>query len=287
MTVEGKRVAVVAPAGVPDMDNLAQAICLLESWGFSVSVGAHVADRFRYLAGSHQHRTSDLLAALMDPAVDIIWIARAGYGCAHVLSALPKTVPCEKTVIGFSDATALVYALRQIPGIGVIHGPTLNGLATKVDDMSRRSVLDTLTGVTPAPLPLERLHGPADSIRGPLVGGNLTVLASTAGSRWQPHFRDSIVVLEDVTELAYRIDRSAMTLRHAGILDGARAIVLGEFVRCPLPAGADYSLADVLLDVLAPLGVPIYGGFPVGHGERNLSWVVGRPVEIHEGVLLR
>ncbi|WP_027805121.1 LD-carboxypeptidase [Paraburkholderia caledonica] len=287
MTVEGKRVAVVAPAGVPDMNNLAQAICLLESWGLSVSVGAHVADRFRYLAGSHQHRISDLLAALMDPAVDIIWIARAGYGCAHVLSSLPATVPCEKTVIGFSDATALFYALRQIPGISVIHGPTLNGLATKVDEMSRRNVLDTLTGVTPAPLPLERLRGPADSISGPLVGGNLTVLASTAGSRWQPDFRDSIVVLEDVTELAYRIDRSAMTLRHAGILDGARAIVLGEFVRCPLPAGADYSLADVLLDVLAPLGVPIYGGFPVGHGERNLSWVVGRPVEIREGMLLR
>ena len=71
------------------------------------------------------------------------------------------------------------------------------------------------------------------------------------------------------------------------MLAGARAIVIGEFVRCPLPAGADYSLADVLLDVLAPLGIPIYGGFPVGHGERNLSWVVGRQVEIREGVLLR
>ncbi|MGY6164003.1 hypothetical protein [Paraburkholderia strydomiana] len=82
-------------------------------------------------------------------------------------------------------------------------------------------------------------------------------------SRGQPHFRDSIVVLEDVTELACRIDRSIMTLRHAGILDRARAIVLGEFVRCPLPAGVDYSLADVLLDVLAPLGVPIYGGLPL------------------------
>ncbi|MDP9651004.1 S66 peptidase family protein [Paraburkholderia caledonica] len=287
MTVEGKRVAAVAPAGIPDIDNLAQAVSLLGSWGLSVSVGAHVADRFRYLAGSRQHRTGDLLAALSDPAIDIVWIARAGYGCAHVLSQLPTTVPCEKTVIGFSDATALFYALREIPGIRVIHGPTLNGLATKVDDVSRRSVFDTLAGVTPAPLQLERLHGPADAIKGPLVGGNLTVLASTAGSRWQPYFRDSIVVLEDVTELAYRIDRSIMTLRHAGILDGARAIVLGEFVRCPLPAGADYSLADVLLDVLAPLGVPIYRGLAVGHGERNLSWVVGRPAEIRDSVLLR
>ncbi|TCK84218.1 LD-carboxypeptidase [Paraburkholderia sp. BL9I2N2] len=112
MTVEGKRVAVVAPAGVPDMDNLAQAICLLESWGLSVSVGAHVADRFRYLAGSHQHRTSDLLAALMDPAVDIISIARAGYGCAHVLSSLPTTVPCEKTV---ASGTLQSFGNEQMP----------------------------------------------------------------------------------------------------------------------------------------------------------------------------
>jgi muramoyltetrapeptide carboxypeptidase len=167
--VQGKRVAVVAPAGIPDMDNLAQAVPLLVSWGFPVSLGVHVADRFRYLAGSHLHRTVDMLAALSDPAVDIVCIARAGYGCAHVLPALPSSVPCEKTVIGFSDATARFYALRQIPGIGVIHGPTLNGLATKVDDVSRRSVLDALTGGTPVPLPLERLHGPADSIEAPLV----------------------------------------------------------------------------------------------------------------------
>ncbi|MBR8041989.1 LD-carboxypeptidase [Burkholderia cenocepacia] len=287
MIEQGKRVAVVAPAGIPDRDNLARAVSLLESWGFFVSVGAHVTDRFRYLAGSHQDRIDDLLAALSDPAVDIVWIARGGYGSTHVLPALPTTVPRKKTVIGFSDATALFCALKQIPGIDVIHGPTLNGLATKVDEESRLSVLGALTGVSPTPLPLERLHGPADPIGGPLVGGNLTVLASMAGSRWEPRFRDSIVVLEDVTELAYRIDRSIMTMRHAGILDGARAIVLGDFVRCSLPAGANYLLTDALLDVLAPLGAPIYGGLPVGHGQRNLSWVIGRPAEIRGGILFR
>ncbi|MDR7006228.1 LD-carboxypeptidase [Paraburkholderia strydomiana] len=72
---------------------------------------------------------------MSDPATDIVWIARAGYGCAHVLPALPAKVPCEKSVIGFSDATALSYAFLQVPGICVIHGPMLNGLAAKVDDL--------------------------------------------------------------------------------------------------------------------------------------------------------
>jgi muramoyltetrapeptide carboxypeptidase len=305
VTVQGKTVAVVAPAGIPDMDNIAQAVTLLESWGLRVSVGAHVAERFRYFAGPHAHRIGELVSALSDPAIDIVWIARAGYGCTHALPSLPASVPASqpasqpasksgsqpapvpagKTVIGFSDVTALFCALRDMPGIRLIHGPTLNGLATKIDDLSRQSVLDALNGVAPPPLTLEHLHGPTDAVEGPMAGGNITVLASMAGSPWQPRFRDAIVVLEDVTELAYRLDRSIMTLRHSGMLDGARAIVLGEFVRCPLPPNADYTLNDVLLDVLGPLGIPVYGGFPVGHGERNLSWVIGQPAMIRDGKL--
>ncbi|WP_118182846.1 S66 peptidase family protein [Paraburkholderia phosphatilytica] len=285
MTLQGKTVAVVAPAGIPNMDNIAQAVALLESWGLRVTLGAHVAERFRHLAGPLEHRAGDLAAALADPAVDIVWIARAGYGCAHVLPSLPDAIPPGKTVIGFSDVTALFCALRHVPGIRLIHGPTLNSLAAQVDDLSRQSVHDALTGAARAPIALDLLHGPADAVEGPIAGGNITVLASMGGSRWQPQFRDAIVVLEDVTELAYRLDRSIMTLRHASMLDGARAIVLGEFVRCPVPPGADYTLNDVLLDVLGPLGLPVYGGLPVGHGDRNLSWVYGQHAAIRDGAL--
>lgn len=285
MHLNGKTVAIVAPAGIPDMNNIARSVELLESWGLKVVMGQHVADRFRYLAARHEDRSADLGWALGDPSIDIVWIARAGYGCVHCLAALPASVPCAKTVIGFSDVTALFCALQSMPNVRLIHGPTLNSLAVKVDDATRASVLQTLLGKRPEPLTLRRLHGSAEPVEGRMGGGNLTVLASLAGTRWQSRWNDGIVLLEDVTELAYRIDRSVTQLKESGSFDGVRAFVLGEFIRCDLPAGADFTLETLLVDLLSPFGVPILAGYPAGHGARNLSWEYGARVSIESDVL--
>ena len=288
MKLEGKTVAVVAPAGVPDMEHVERSIALLESWGLRVQVGAHVRDRYRYHAGRHEDRAADLHRALTDPAVDIVWVARGGYGSVYCLRAVPDTVPCAKTVVGFSDATALFGALHGMPDVRVIHGPTLNGLATKHDDASRASVLSELREERAAPVPLQRLDAhDARRVEGHLAGGNITVLASLAGTPWQARCDGAIVLLEDVTELAYRIDRSIMQLREAGVFDGARAFVLGDFIRCPLPANADFTLHEMLVDLLQPYGVPIYAGFPIGHGTRNHAWTYGAKAALENDQLVR
>ncbi|WP_109476498.1 LD-carboxypeptidase [Paraburkholderia sp. C35] len=289
MTLEGKTVAVVAPAGVPDMEHVEQSIALLESWGLRVQVGAHVRDRFRYHAGKHEDRAADLHRALTDPDVDIVWVARGGYGSIYTLRAVPEAVPCEKTLVGFSDATALFGALHGMPDVRVIHGPTLNGLAIKHDDASRASVLAELRGERAAPVALQRLHDSSDTrrVEGHLAGGNITVMASLAGTQWQARCDGAIVLLEDVTELAYRIDRSIMQLREAGVFDGARAFVLGDFIRCPLPQNADFTLHDMLVDLLKPYNVPIYAGFPIGHGTQNHAWTYGAPAALEGDQLVR
>lgn len=289
MKLDGQTVAVVAPAGVPDMEHVERSIALLESWGLRVQVGAHVRDRHRYHAGKHEDRAADLHRALTDPSVDIVWVARGGYGSVYCLRAVPESVPCRKTVVGFSDATALFGALHGMPDVRVIHGPTLNGLATKHDDASRDSMLAELREERAAPVPLQLLfdaQAPA-RVEGSLAGGNITVLASLAGTPWQARCDGAIVLLEDVTELAYRIDRSLMQLREAGVFDGARAFVLGDFIRCPLPENADYTLNDMLVDVLKPLGVPIYAGFPIGHGTRNHAWTYGANAVLEGNQLVR
>ena len=288
MKLDGKTVAVVAPAGVPDMTHVEQSIALLESWGLRVEVGAHVRDRYRYHAGKHEDRAADLHRALTEPSVDIVWIARGGYGSIHCLRAVPDAVPCAKTVVGFSDATALFSALHGMPNVRVIHGPTLNGLATKHDDASRDSVLAELREVRAAPVPLQRLHGSdTQRVEGHLAGGNITVLASLAGTQWQARCEGAIVLLEDVTELAYRIDRSIMQLREAGVFDGAHAFVLGDFIGCPLPDNADFTLHEMLADLLKPYGVPIYAGFPIGHGARNHAWTYGAHAALERDQLVR
>lgn len=286
MHLKGRTVGVIAPAGVPDMTNVARGIALLESWGLEVRVGAHVTKRFRTFAGTHEERRADLVWALTDPSIDIVWVARGGYGCVHCLPAIPAALPREKTVIGFSDATSLFCAMNRMDTARLIHGPSLGSLAAHVDDASRQSVLTALTdGVAPA-ISLTHLHGPRAPVNGRLHGGNITTLASVAGTRWQADCRDAIVLLEDITELGYRLDRSMMLLKESGTFDGARAFVFGEFVRCPLPEGADYTLHDIMVDLLAPYGVPIFAGMPIGHAAQNVAWTYGAPARIAENQLL-
>ncbi|CAB3761367.1 S66 peptidase family protein [Paraburkholderia solisilvae] len=283
MHLKGKTVGVIAPAGVPDHDDVARGIALLESWGLEVRVGAHIRERFRYFAGTHDARQADLAWALTDPSIDIVWIARGGYGCVHCLPALPQALPRPKTVIGFSDATSLFCAMQHMPGARLIHGPSLGSLAAHVDDASRQSVLIALTDSVAPAITLQHLHGARAPVSGRLHGGNITTLASMAGTRWQADCRDAIVLLEDITELAYRLDRSITLLKESGTFDGARAFVLGEFVRCALPADADYTLHDIFVDLLAPYGVPVFAGAPIGHAARNVAWTYGAPVRLeHE-----
>ncbi|MFC0400685.1 S66 peptidase family protein [Paraburkholderia rhizosphaerae] len=285
MHLKGKTVGVIAPAGVPDRDNVARGIALLESWGLEVRVGAHVTDRFRYFAGTHENRRADLAWALTDPSIDIVWIARGGYGCVHCLPAIPATLPRAKTVIGFSDATSLFCAMHGMRDARLIHGPSLGSLAAHVDDASRQSVLTALSGGVAPAIALQRLHGPHHKVSGRLHGGNITTLASVAGTQWQADCTDAIVLLEDITELAYRLDRSITLLKESGTFDGARAFVLGEFVRCPLPENANYTLHDILVDLLAPFDVPIFAGLPVGHAAQNHAWTYGAHAHI-EGAQL-
>jgi muramoyltetrapeptide carboxypeptidase len=286
MHLQGRTVGVIAPAGVPDMNNVARGIALLERWGLEVRVGAHVTKRFRTFAGTHEERRADLAWALTDPSIDIVWVARGGYGCVHCLPAIPPALPREKTVIGFSDATSLFCAMSGMPKARLIHGPSLGSLAAHVDDASRQSVLTALTnGVAPA-IALNALYGPQAPVSGRLHGGNITTLASIAGTRWQADCRDAIVLLEDITELGYRLDRSITLLKESGSFDGARAFVFGEFVRCPVPEGADYTLHDIFVDLLAPYGVPILAGMPIGHAARNVAWTYGAPARVEDGLLL-
>ncbi|HVE06460.1 MAG TPA: LD-carboxypeptidase [Paraburkholderia sp.] len=286
MQLQEQTVGVIAPAGIPDMQRVAQGIDLLESWGATVRVGAHVRDTFRYLAGTHDARRADLLWALNDPSIDIVWVARGGYGCVHCLPALPDALPRAKTIVGFSDATSLFCGLERFANARRIHGPSLGSLAAHVDEASRQRVLSELSGAPLAPLALQRLAGSDAPVSGRLHGGNLTTLASVAGTRWQPDCRGAIVLLEDITELAYRLDRSLTLLIESGTFTGARAFVLGEFVRCPLPPNADFTLQQMLVDLLQPLGVPVFAGLPIGHGEQNYAWTYGAAARIENDQLL-
>ena len=285
MLPSGARVAVIAPAGIPTREELEAGVSLLKDWGYDVVEGRHLYARHRYNAGTVSERAADLAWALTDPAVDGVWLARGGYGCAHCLGHLPATMPTARVLVGCSDATALLTALHERGHTRLIHGPMLESLASRVDEETRQGIRGLLTGSEAPAIRVRQLCGPTGSVSGSLVGGNLTVLASMVGTPWAMRGTGAIVMLEDVGEAAYRLDRYVMQLLAGGVLAGARAIVLGEFTRCSVPKDASFTILDVMRDLLAPLGVPVFTGAEFAHGTRNLCWNYGATATVRDGVI--
>jgi len=283
MLKQNANIAVVAPAGIPNLKDVQAGITLVETWGYRVTPAPHIGDKHHFTAGTTDARTRDLVWALCAEDIDAVWLARGGYGCMQCLPHLPPRLPNTRPVIGCSDATALLTYLDKRRGGPLVHGPMLETMATRVDDATRTHMREMLAGATNAPIPAKHFTGPFHDVRARVVGGNLCVLASLAGTPWALDSKDAIVVLEDITEAPYRIDRLIMQLRQSGAFDGALAIALGDFVKCEPPAGADYTLHEVLREALEPLGIPVWSHLPTGHGSCNLAWRVGAMGELGIG----
>lgn len=302
MVTAGNRVLVMAPAGPFHAERCAAGMAWLAAEGFTAAFARPDGGvPVRYLGGTDVERLADLRAGLVGDGCDIAWYARGGYGTARVIEGVGScsAVDC-RIVVGFSDATILLnWLARQLRELGhgalAVHGPVVQTLAPAdlhgsapgvvcVDAASRTALLRLLRKGPATDFAIEHLCGPRHAVRGPVVGGNLSVLASACGTAWQVDVRDRIVLLEEVGEAPYRIDRMVRQLRQAGALAGVAAVVLGEFVGCA-PAGGEGSVRDVLADVLEPLDVPVWHGAPVGHGARNYAWVVGAEATVAAGRL--
>ncbi|MEU0519160.1 LD-carboxypeptidase [Streptosporangium sp. NPDC006007] len=269
----GDVVAVVAPCGPPDPPRLARGVQALEGMGLKVVVGARVFDRDRYLAGSDAGRAADLREAWCDPAVAGVLCARGGYGATRILGLLDweaMRAAGPKVLVGSSDVTALHRAFAVELGVASWFGP-MPACATISDPGGPESVTfghfgDALFG-TPAPISGDRVIVPG-GVTAPVVGGNLTLLAALCGTPYGLRSHGRIVLLEDVCEAPYRIDRMLTQLLGSGSLEGAAGFALGSWVDC----GDPY---PTLEERLAPLGVPVIAGLPVGHGAPQFSVLLG------------
>ncbi|MFZ5480273.1 MAG: S66 peptidase family protein [Myxococcota bacterium] len=277
----GARIAVVSPSGIFDPARLAQGMALLEAWGYRPTALPGVGKTFRYLAGDDPTRLRDLVAALTGDW-DAAWVARGGFGLTRLLPALPLE-DVRVPLIGFSDATALLVPM-QARGLPGVHGPVLHSLADHCDDASRAHLRALLAGEPLSPMQGRMLrHGVAE---GPLVGGNLCMLASACGTPWRLRAKGAIVVLEDVAEPAYKVDRMLTQLVQSDALDGVAGFALGTFLGAAAPEGADWSVLDVIEEKLAPFGVPVIADLPIGHGKENWAWRVGGEARIERGKLV-
>lgn len=272
----GDTVAVVSPCGPCDEQGLTRGCEQLRAWGLEVRVAPHVLDVSGYLAGDDGARAADFTAAWADEGVAAVLASRGGYGAMRMVDLVDwdrlASAP-PKLLVGFSDVTVLHLAVARHLGVGSVYGPNVGGLPADAESLERyRDQL--LGGGHFAPLP--GTWGQGGSVTGPLHGGCLSLLASTVGSPLADVPDGAVVFLEDVHEEPYRIDRLLTQLRRAGWFDRAGGVALGTWTDC----GDPQTVLEVLHDRLDPLGLPMVGGLPAGHGPRPASLPLGRTVTL-------
>ena len=281
----GDRVGLICPAGPINAERLARAKRNVESLALIPVVGQHVLARRGFTAGSVQQRLEDLHAMFDDPTIRAVWAIRGGYGCTQLLPHVDWSLLSRqpKLLIGYSDLTALLNAYYQRTGVRALHGPvassTFDAFATESFQQTAMTpgIATSLVG-----LPEGETIRPGVAT-GKLAGGNLTLLASLAGTTDQVICKDKIVLLEDVGEAPYRIDRMLTQLLQATDLDSAAGIALGDFVDCEGSGDNSLTLKEVMADRLRPLDIPVYLGLPFGHGNFNASLPIGGPARLDAG----
>ncbi|HZS32868.1 MAG TPA: LD-carboxypeptidase [Methylomirabilota bacterium] len=283
----GDRVAVVAPAGPTDRESLEAGLRILGS-RYAVEWEPGLLSRTRYLAGDDARRGAELGRALGDPGIAAVVAARGGYGCLRLLPALwpvdaagrPAPPAAPKLLVGFSDLTAL-HAAQQATGVVSVHGPVVTQLGGQPRPVVER-LFALLEDARAAPPPLLGTPVVGGIAEGPLLGGNLSVLTRLLGTPWLPDLAGAILLVEDVGERPYRVDRMWTHLRLAGVFARIAGLALGEFTDCEERDG-DYVLQDLLGELAAATGLPCVAGLPVGHGAVNVPLPLGCRVRIDGG----
>ncbi|MFG6430955.1 LD-carboxypeptidase [Roseateles sp. LYH14W] len=291
----GDKLGLVSPANATfEREPLKIAIESLQALGFKVKPGTHVAARRGPFAGTDAQRAADVNAMFADDSVAGILALTGGSGCNRIVDKLDYDLIRRKPKFfgGFSDLTSLVNAIHRQTGLVTFHSPVAGSEWNDYSVQSFRSVAMNAEAAVlrnPVVKPADDLVAREERIatirpgraQGRLVGGNLTVLASLAGTPYFPDCRGAILFLEDINEYIYRIDRCLSTLRLTGALGQLTGVVLGRFTKCePGDGYGSLTLDEVFDDYFLPLGVPVFRGAAIGHIRRKLTVPVGAVAEM-------
>jgi muramoyltetrapeptide carboxypeptidase len=287
------RIGVVAASSVVPKVELDEGIELLRAEGFDVRVWPQVYQRHLTYAGEDEARARALYEAGRDPSIDVVWMARGGYGAARVTKLVEEWTNLEgfprlrKLMVGYSDVTALHEYARRRWDWRTLHAPMpAEPDFGKYDAEHWRALMELVRRRHPGDVwgTVRWLVPPRGEVEGMLVGGNLSLWASMIGTGmdFEPTgAAGRILFLEDVGEKYYRIDRIVQQIERAGLIEGCEAIVLGDFTKCDddpvkmvrgdrpgekVPLRPRIEWDEAVSEVFGKLGVPVAVGLPVGHG---------------------
>lgn len=274
-------------SGAVDSAALTKGLGALQDLGFDAVCAANLESEAGMFAGSDGERLSGFHELLEDEEIGAVFFARGGHGLVRVLDQIDwdLLVRRPRWFVGYSDLTPLLMELVQRCGWQALHGPMVAvELADGIRSDEADSLLRALGGEAPSRLDLTGVDGSWGGVQGPLVGGCLSMIASTLGTRWTVSTEGTVLFLEDVSEPLYRIDRMLQQLRLAGVLDGVKGIVLGSFQP---PEGSRFEVEDLVQSVreAAGVNVPLAWGCACGHGRPNLTLPLGAVATVAGGIL--
>lgn len=283
----GDLIGILSPGSYTDSNDFAGSLELLRSQGYRVKLAPSATALYEHFAGTDRKRAEDINNFFRDDSVKAILCVRGGYGTARTLDKLDYKMIAEhpKPLIGFSDITALHIALSGKSGISTIHGPMLVSFTTERFDSeyTRENFFAGLKSTSP----VGEIHMPEDMklqtvmpgrAEGMIIGGNLTVLTSLVGTPYELDGKGVLLLLEEIGERPYRIDRMLNQLWQNGLLKRVSGIILGEFTNCDddeADGVNDFTLDDVLRHYARISRKPVIKGMPSGHGKYNFFLPLG------------
>jgi muramoyltetrapeptide carboxypeptidase len=284
-------IGVCALSGVVDAGRLAEGVAQIEALGHRVTLAGGIDAQWRYFAGDDTTRLAGFNALLNDPSIDMIMMARGGYGLSRLLHRIDwaGVAAAKKAIIGFSDFTAFNLAALKLGNFVTFAGPmaaidfsaqpsedhafTQRHLwpALRGDEVAAGAFADSTCGTTYS----------AQKITGPIWGSNLSLLAHLAGTPFMPEVDSGILFVEEIAEQPYAIERLFFQLFHAGILQKQKALILADFSDCEPEAGRfPYTMEHVVETLRELLPYPVLTGLPFGHVARKLTIPFGAPATL-------
>lgn len=279
------RVRIVAPAGKHKEDSeiiLQKGIELLEEQGFEVSVQDDIFGEVYppVVANTKEVRLKGLRDAILDENIDIIWAFRGGVGCGELADHLMDIKPVgNKILVGFSDITYLHFLFNQHYKIPSIHGTVITSMVERYPSEAA-NIASILKG-DEHQIQLKPVNNSPNNISGELLGGNFTIVTTLIGTKNHPDLKDKILLLEEVNERGWRVFRLFNHLEKAGLLEGLKAIIVGDFTNSD-------EYAEDVIEAFAKShpNLPVYRAEGVGHGiDKNQAILLGKEVMIKDNIL--
>lgn len=284
----GDKIGIVAPSRKVSRDEMAHGIALLHKEGFEIVEGKNLYGDHYQFSGNDNERAADLQQMIDDPDIKAIICARGGYGSVRIIDELhfESLMENPKWIVGYSDATVLHSHIHHSTGVETLHACMMHSLIPeKYDDVSFRSMISALKGEPVAyEIPVAEnfktlnRQGENTSV---VVGGNLSLLYSLAGSSSDIETVGKILFLEDLDEYLYHIDRMMMNLKRTRKIDFLAGLIIGGMTDMKdntIPYGQ--SAYEIIFEHVREFEYPVCFGFPAGHGKENRALIFGREARL-------